>query len=207
MYVPKSFAEEDRQTLHGLIRQASFAALVTAAGGAPEATHLPLVLDTEAGEHGRLLGHVARANGHWRTFDGDTEALCIFSGPHAYISPNWYASDNMVPTWNYAAVHAYGRPRVIDEPQKVIAVLERLAADNESAATGNWTLDRMDERIMRGMLKGIVAFEMPIERMQGKFKMSQNRKPEDVRGAIDGLRGLVDATAAAVAAEMEKRLS
>lgn len=207
MYVPTVFAEDDPATLVGLMRGASFATLITSSGGAPTATHLPLLLDEAEASAGRLLGHVARANDHWRDFDGATEALAIFQGPHAYISPSWYESENMVPTWNYAAVHAYGRPRVIEDPDAVLAVLARLVATYESDATGNWSMAKGDAEIMRGMTKGIVAFEMPIERVEGKWKMSQNRKPEDARGAIAGLRRLGDPEAAAVAADMEARMA
>jgi transcriptional regulator len=207
MYVPTIFAEDDPAELTSLMRAASFAALVTTVDGRPAATHLPLVLDQDSGTPGRLLGHVARANDHWKSFDGTNEALAIFSGPHAYISPSWYESANMVPTWNYAAVHVYGRPRVIEDTDAVLALLARLVGTYESDATGNWSMDKSDSEIMRGMTKGIVAFEMPIERMEGKWKMSQNRKPVDARGAIEGLRGLGDAEAIAVAEIMEARIA
>lgn len=215
MYVPKPFSEDDPETLRGLISSAAFATLLTSRDGVPLASHVPLVLDggdagsegqTDMPTRGRLLGHLARANDHWRDFDGTAEALAIFHGPHAYISPNWYESPDMVPTWNYAAVHAYGRPRIIDDAEAALAVLARLTATFESDATGNWSMDAMQPGLASGMLKGIVAFEMPVERLEGKWKMSQNRKPEDAKGAIAGLRALGDPEANAVADAMQARL-
>ena len=208
MFIPKQYEETDAQVLRAFMRRESFAMLVTARDGIPVATHIPLYLDTESdgSGHGRLLGHMARANPQWRDFGGERQAMAMFWGPHAYISPNWYVSENLVPTWNYATVHAYGAPRVIKDADETIAVLRALTDTYESDATGNWSIDDMDEDVFTGMTKGIVAFEMPIERLQGKFKMSQNRKPQDSAGAAAGLRGMGGAMGDVVAAEMEARL-
>jgi transcriptional regulator len=210
MYVPKAFAEDNPDTLAALMRQASFATLLTSRDGVPLGSHIPLHLDQtgghSGGQPGRLLGHLARANDHWRDFDGETEALAIFQGPHAYISPNWYETPNMVPTWNYAAVHAYGAPRVIEDAEQTLAILNQLVEANESDATGNWSMQKPDADVLRGMLKGIVAFEMPLSRLEGKWKMSQNRKPQDARGAAEGLRQAGGPEAEVVAAAMEARI-
>jgi len=206
MYVPKHFIEDDREALAGIMNAASFATLVTARSGLPYATHLPLILDPDTGDNGTLLGHVARANDHWTLFDGKTQSLAIFTGINAYIGPNWYASANTVPTWNYMAVHAYGAPRIVDDAEAVLSILAKLTAANESDQTGNWTMDKMDQTILHGMLKGIVAFEMPIERIEGKAKLGQNKKPEDSRGAIDGLNQTGNPMAAQIADEMARRL-
>ncbi len=206
MYIPKHFAEDDPGTLSSVIKSASFASLITSNNGVPYATHLPLSLDTRNGDHGTILGHVARANDHWEQFDGETTALAIFTGINAYIGPNWYSSDNMVPTWHYMTVHAYGKPRVKKNPDDVLNILERLTADHESDASGNWTMDKMDPKILRGMLKGIVAFEMPIDRIEGKAKLGQNKKRGDRLGAIDGLNQTGESTSQKVASEMERRL-
>jgi transcriptional regulator len=206
MYVPKHFAETDAESISQTIRTARFASLVTAADNIPYATHLPLHLDVDKGENGTLLGHVARANDHWRHFDGETEALVIFTGINAYIGPNWYVSNNTVPTWNYLAVHAYGAPCIVEQPDDVLDILEKLTAENESDATGHWTMDKMDQNILRGMLKGIVAFEMPIKRIEGKSKLGQNKKPDDTRGAVYGLRQTNAPMATDIATEMERRL-
>jgi len=125
MYVPKHFAETDPATLVAFMRRHGFAMLYTAGPDGPTASHLPLLIEEEAGEAEpgtvRVAGHVARANGHWRAFDGETEALSVFWGPHAYISPGWYANPNLVPTWNYATVHAYGRPTVVEDADRCLA--------------------------------------------------------------------------------------
>lgn len=203
MYVPKHFKEDEPQALAAYIKEAPFATLVGVLDDAPFATHLPLHLSSGEEGNGVLYGHVARANPHWKTFDGEQEQLAVFTGPNAYVTPNWLGAKNAVPTWNYVAVHAYGDPRIIEDPEQVLEILARLARDHETAKTGFWTADKMDQDVLHGMLKGIVAFEMPISRMEGKRKMSQN-KPEAVqRSAISGLRQMDDPRASRVAEIME----
>ncbi len=197
MYLPPAFAVDDREQLRALIRDHGFGLLVTAVPTLV-ATHLPLEWDAGSGGDGRLLGHISAANMQWRTFDTDDEALAVFQGPHTYISPTWYKSEKAVPTWNYAAVHCYGRPRTLDDESKH-ALLTSLVAHYESSATGNWSMDDLPEDYAEKHMKGVVAFEMPIERMEGKMKMSQNRPAEDSQGVIDGLRGSGDAEASRVA--------
>ena len=116
MYVPTAFAETDEGKLHEFMQAYSFGLLVSTHGGEPFATHLPFLLDRNAGPHGTLVGHMARANPHWHDLEGQT-VLAVFSGPHAYISPTWYESENVVPTWNYVAVHAYGICRLVNDPE------------------------------------------------------------------------------------------
>jgi len=205
MYVPKHFEENDPEILAGLMRRFSFALLVTARDGAPVGSHIPLHLE-EDGANGTLLGHLARANDHWRQFDGETEAMAVFQGPHSYISPNWYVNDGLVPTWNYATIHAYGRPKAIEDPAETVDLLWRLVGDYEGEATGNWSMDRLSSKQVQAQIKGIVAFRMPIERLEGKFKMSQNRPAEDARGAAQGVRAAGGPDADMVAAEMEARV-
>jgi len=125
MYLPKPFREDDPARLHALIRAHGFATLISERDGEPFASHLPLLLDAERGPRGTLLGHMARANPQWRSFDQGRAALAIFHGPHCYVSPSWYANAPAVPTWNYAAVHAYGRPRVLEDGGEVRALLGR----------------------------------------------------------------------------------
>jgi transcriptional regulator len=184
MYVPKAFREDDQARLHGFLAAWSFALLVTDVDGVPGATHLPLVLDAGAGPHGTLIGHVARANPQWQTFDGTRQALAIFQGPHAYVSPNWYATTPAVPTWNYAAVHAYGRPRVLEGAAATRDAVSRLVAIHDPA----WRIADQPEEFIAGMLRGIVAFAMPIERLEGKLKLSQNRPAADRPGIVRALR-------------------
>ena len=204
MYTPKHFEENDPQILENLMFGFSFALLVTAQHGTPVGTHLPLLFEA-TGVNGMLVGHLARANNHWRQFDGGTEAMAVFQGPHSYISPNWYANDGLVPTWNYATIHAYGRPQVIEDSIETKDILARLVKANETDTTGNWSMSRLSSDEIKKQLKGIVAFRMPIDRLEGKFKMGQNRPPEDVLAAVKGLRAAGHADAEMVAAEMETR--
>jgi len=203
MYRPPHFDVTDIDALHRHMREQSFALMITTADGAPVASHVPLLLDTDAGGPGRLLGHVAKANPQWLAFDGETDALALFWGPHAYVSPTWYVSETMVPTWNYVTVHAYGRPRVLSDPADARDVLARLTGSYESAATGPWRMDSLPDEYVEKQLKGIVAFEMPIARLEGKFKLSQNRSDADRQGAIDGLEATGGADAEALARLMK----
>ena len=203
MYVPRHFSQDHVPTLHGLMARYGFATLVTTRDGAPFASHLPLLVDRECGEFGRLIGHMARANPQWRGFDGETEALAVFQGPHAYISPNWYESEQAVPSWNYAAVHAYGVPRIIEDHDAALAVLEALVAVHEGAGPAAWRIDSQTADYRDSQIRGIVAFEIPITRLEGKFKLSQNKSEADRLGAARGLRDSGDALAAELARMME----
>ena len=203
MYVPRHFSEDHLPTLQGLMAQYGFATLVTTRDGAPVASHLPLLVDRECGEFGRLIGHMARANPQWRGFDGKTQALAVFQGPHAYISPRWYESEQAVPTWNYAAVHAYGAPRIIEDHDAALAVLEALVAVHEGAGPAAWRIDSQTADYRDSQIRGIVAFEIPITRLEGKFKLSQNKSEADRLGAARGLRDSGDALAAELARMME----
>lgn len=176
MYVPKHFAVEDRGALDAVIRANLFGLLVGELEGSPFATHLPFLLDGD-----RLLSHFARGNPHWKSIDGQTEMLAVFSGPHAYVSPRWYESEQAVPTWNYTAVHVYGAPRVIEDVGQVRELLDRLVVEYEG---DTWSLEGQEADFTDRMSRGIVAFEMPIERIEGKFKLSQNRPDGDRRRVI-----------------------
>jgi transcriptional regulator len=215
MYTPDHFAEKEVAALHALVRAHAFALLATARlGDAPLATHLPLVLDAERGELGTLVGHVARANPHWRAFDGKTPALAVFSGPHAYVSARWYPSARQVPTWNYVAVHASGVPRVIDDPARVFELLRALMAEHEAAlpaaarplGKGPRELADIPFAHLDKLMRSVVAFELPIERLEGKRKLSQNKKPAERRALIAGLRAAGGADADAVAEAMAATL-
>lgn len=189
MYIPKHFEQADLPACHDLIEMFSFGTLISQADGVPYATHLPFLLNRDQGEFGALLGHVALANPHWRAFtDGASDSLAIFQGPHGYISPSWYVNGPAVPSWNYVVVHAYGAPRLIDDPDAVEQLLGRLTAREEAGAQQPWTMDSVDKKFLAGMQRGIAAFEIPITRLQGKWKLSQNRKTEDRQGVITALR-------------------
>ena len=205
MYVPSHFAEDDPAILHGLIRDHSFGLLVSVIDGAPFASHLPFLLDSEAGDHGTLVAHMARANPHWRAFAEGGESMVVFHGPHAYITPSWYAPGNNVPTWNYVAIHAYGVARVIDDPAAARAVPERLTARHEAGFADPWRLADQDPRFIDGMLRGIVAFEIPIARLEGKAKLSQNKTAADRTGVIAALAATGRADDEALAKMMAAR--
>ncbi len=200
MYTPRHYNIDDPAVLSDFMRAQSFALLVTATDAAPVASHIPLLLQEAGDGKAKLLGHLAKANPQWQAFDGETEAMAVFWGPHAYISPNWYETEKKkVPTWNYVTVHAYGKPTVIDDPEAVRQGQVDLVDTYESDATGNWSMDDMPDDYAGKMLKGIVAFEMPIDRLEGKFKLSQNRSAEDAKGVIKGLQASGDAEAMEVA--------
>lgn len=184
MYQPKHFQMTDLAAMHEVMRRNDFATLVSAADGEIVATHLPFML-SEGGEAGlgRLRAHMARANDHWRQFDGATEALVIFQGVHGYISPAWYDSPRSVPTWDYVAVHAYGTPRVIDEPAAVLAMLHDLVHVHEDRRATPWRSENLEPGYLEGMAKAVVAFEIPISRLEGKEKLGQNRPAEQANVA------------------------
>jgi transcriptional regulator len=183
MYVPNAFRADDRAALYDLIERYGFGTLVSVLDGAPFATHLPILLDRGRGV---LLGHVARANPHGRALGNAAEALLIFQGPHAYVSPSWYATAPAVPTWNYAAVHVYGVPRLLDEAE-LRDLLDRLVSRYEAGRERPWTMD-LPPDYLRKMLQAIIGFEVPIERIEGKFKLNQNRSSEDRAGVVQALR-------------------
>lgn len=188
MYVPPYFDLRDTDAARALMRARSFATLVsTGEDGAPFVTHLPLLHEDDGSPHGKLVGHVARPNPHWTLFGRGTPTLAVFHGPHAYISPNWYTSPNLVPTWNYTAVHAYGTPRILTEDAVALTVVERLAAYFEASLPEPWSTARLPPGNALAQMKGIVAFEMPIDRLQAKAKVGQNRQASDQRSAAAAL--------------------
>lgn len=206
MYTPTFHREEDLARIHALMRDYSFAVLVTSGSADIEATHLPIVFDPEGGPHGTLRGHMARANDQWRRFGLGVEALVIFQGPHTYISPRWYVPEPPgLPSWNYTAVHAYGEPRVLEDVADQRAVLEELAAKYEAAFPQPWRMTDEPEQYVAGRSQHIVAFDMRITRLEGKAKLGQNKTAEDRVGVIAGLRGLGEPGGVAVAALMEER--
>ncbi len=181
MYTPAHFAETDPARLFDFIEANSFGLLVSQVGGLPFATHLPLVLDRTAGPHGTLLGHVARANPQWRELGGQT-ALAVFSGPHAYVSPSWYEAEQVVPTWNYVAVHAYGPVEVVEGEDAVREIVQAAVRVYERAMPRPWSFDATTV-FARRMLGQIVGFRMTIARIEGKWKLNQNH-PAERRGRV-----------------------
>ncbi|HEY7491019.1 MAG TPA: FMN-binding negative transcriptional regulator [Candidatus Tectomicrobia bacterium] len=204
MYIPKLFREDNLDTLHTLMREYSFATLITQHNGAPFASHLPFLLQTDAGPYGTLVGHMARANPQWQDFATGQEALVIFQGPHAYISPSWYAVHPSVPTWNYAVAHAYGSPQVIDSGTALYEVLQALVQTYEAPSPRPWALDVPDD-YLHHMMRGIVGFHMRITRLEGKYKLSQNRPAQDYPRIVEALQQQGDALSTDVAALMRQR--
>lgn len=187
MYIPKAFQEQSLEVLHGLIRNYNFATLVSSAEGMAHASHLPFLLDPEGGPRGTLVTHMARANKQWRGFTDGREVMVIFQGPHCYISPSWYRNKVTVPTWNYAVAHIYGRPTLIEDPAKLRDMMARLVAQHESNNPRPWSIETAAP-IMEKQLQGIVAFEIPILRIEGKFKFNQNLPIADREGVIEALQ-------------------
>ena len=203
MYVPKHFAEDDPATLAAYIRANPFATIVSLLDGELIASHVPVLLEGAAEAGGRLVGHVARANPHWRAFDRTAESLVIFAGPHAYVSPAWYNETPAVPTWNYTAVHVYGAVRAIEDPQAILPVIDRLIATFDSQGYGP---DSVPPDYRVSMARGTVGFELTISRVDGKAKLSQNRPVEDRRSVAHHLSQSEDATEQSLAELMQTHL-
>lgn len=207
MYTPSAFAESRLDVLHAFMRATPFATLVTDDGDAPFASHIPLHLAAD-GEHpnGVLVGHVARGNPHWRLAATARTSLAIFAGPHAYVSPSWYPGKathhREVPTWNYTVVHAYGRLEAFDDPAALLRLLEHLTDAREAHRADRWRVSDAPDDYVRTQLRGIVGLRLPIARIEGKWKLGQNRPAEDRVGAADGLETEGDANARAVGAAM-----
>jgi transcriptional regulator len=188
MYIPASFDVSDERILGSFIDRYAFATLITPSSAGLIASHIPITLRKREGR-GYLIGHVARANNQWRAFDGRAEALAIFHGPHAYVSPTWYATAPAVPTWNYAAVHAYGKPAASEDRDFTKAALVELVAKYESSRSNPWRAESLAPDFFDKLASAIVAFEMPIDRIEGKFKLGQNRSREDRLRMLAGLDG------------------
>ena len=202
MYIPAAFAETDPERLAALIGDYNFGLLVTAGAQGLFATHLPFVADP-ARPLERLHAHMAKANPQWRDVGEGLDALAIFQGPHAYVSAAWYAN-RRVPTWNYTAVHVYGRLRILHRPEEVLDVLARTVAHQEAHRAAPWRIEDQPEGYIRGMANGVVALELEVERVEGKAKLSQNVPRADQEGALAGLLREADALSLATAAAMRR---
>lgn len=187
MYIPEHFAETDVPTLHEFMRRHSFATLVTQHDGLPFASHLPLSLDSRIGTQGAVLGHMARNNNQWQDFADGAEVLVMFQGMNAYVSPSWYEQNPMsVPTWNFTAVHAYGKARILSEDE-LVSTLHLLVDENEKALPSPWKFE-LTQVMRERMLGAIVGFEISLSRIEGKFKLSQNRSVQDRKNVIAQLQ-------------------
>ena len=191
MYLPSHFAEPRVDVMHDLIRAHPFGTLVVLTSGGLDANHIPFEVDPEPAPFGTLRGHLARANPAWKHFSPQVDALVIFQGAHTYISPSWYASKKehgkVVPTWNYAVVHASGPLRVIDNRAWVRRFVEQLTDRHEAPRSDPWKVTDAPEDFIDTMTKAIVGIEVPIVQLAGKWKVSQNRPREDRAGVAHGL--------------------
>lgn len=207
VYLPQHFAETDTGAMHRLIREFPLGVLITLGAEGLAANHVPFVLDARTGGHGRLLGHVARSNAVWYDHDPDRDALVVFQSVEAYISPNWYPTKRetheVVPTWNYAVVHAYGRIVVHDDATWVRGQAGMLTKRQEASQPTPWKMADAPPAYTVANLEQIVGIEIPIARLIGKVKASQNRRDADRAGAIAGLRGTGDPGDAAMAELMD----
>jgi transcriptional regulator len=221
MYVPNHFAEQRLDVLHETINRIGFGSLVSLAAGTGGrqslyASHIPMHVEERAGTFGVLRGHLAKANGQWRTYDGGVPFLAMFVGAEGYISPSLYPSKRehgrVVPTWNYIAVHAHGTPEFFEDPQRLHQLVSMLTGLYEDERDAPWHVTDAPVSYIGDQLKGIVGFEMPIDEIQGKWKLSQNRTLEDRLGVVDGLRAegsearpLADAVAEALGERLAPR--
>jgi transcriptional regulator len=209
MYNPPHFQEERTDVLQQLIREHTLAAVVTMGPEGLIANHVPLILDAEAGALGTLRGHVSRMNPQWRDSLPHIAALAIFQGPSAYITPSWYPSKEqtgrVVPTYNYVVVHAHGSLKTYEDPELLLRNVRALTELHEASFAERWSVDDAPADFIRGQLKGIVGIEIPISRLEGKWKVSQNRVPADRQGVIDGLRSAGDVKSLAMADQVASR--
>lgn len=201
MYIPEHNKNENWDEIKDFIRQNSFGILVNRYESKPWATHIPLELEVNENGKDILVGHIAKANPQWKAFSENEEVLCIFNGPHAYVSSSWYKEEE-VPTWNYIAVHVYGKPKILDEAT-VMASLHRLVDKHEMGSTSPISLQNMSPKTLR-QVKGVVGFQIEITTIQAKYKLSQNRENDHER-IIEELGKRQDAGSKAISDHMKRR--
>jgi len=208
MYIPKLYQVTDEAVITRFIQQNSFAALVSCDQQIPVATHLPLELVQNTSGEKFLHGHMARANRHWQTFNSESEVLAIFSGSHTYVSARWYNQVN-VPTWNYMVVHVYGQPRLVTDHNELYAMLKQLVNRYEANAVTDkpYKLETLPQDYVEKEMRGIVGFQIKINRIEAKFKLSQNRQQQDYDHVIAELQKSEDGNALAVAQAMAENRS
>jgi len=192
MYIPNAFEITDPCKVGEVISANSFATLISKDGDSLFASHLPFLYKPKQGAKGKLISHMARANRHWQLFHEKEEALVIFNGPHAYISPTWYAAEVAVPTWNYVTIHVYGTPKIMETDAELSAVLDETVKKHEARLPNPWTPNLPDE-LNAKLHQAIVGFEIEITRIEAKFKLGQNRSKEDQEKMFQTLQNSGDA--------------
>jgi transcriptional regulator len=204
MYTPKKFAQSDPAQLLGFIRDNHFGLLLTFTNEHGfRGSHLPFLIEESAGRY-KAFAHMAEANPQWPELAGHPQVMIVFTGPHAYVSPNWYTKDGYVPTWNYTAAHAYGRASVVTDPERCTALTEQMVRAHERGE-GAWTAARLDAERFASLQRRIVHIEVDIERIEGKFKLSQDKPEPERRAVIAGLEADGSPSALAVAELMRKQ--
>ena len=209
-YLPPHFEENDTAVLHTLVREHPLSTWIVQHRGELLVNHIPFLLDPARGEHGTLVGHVARANPVWQALAEGAGSVAVFTGPQAYVSPNWYPSKHAhgkaVPTWNYAIVHAHGVPLAFEDPVRVLDVVRRLTQTHEAGQARPWQVADAPADYIANLLKVIVGIEIPVQRWVGKRKVSQNRPSADQQGVVAGLNAQGSEAAARMAALVQNRI-
>jgi transcriptional regulator len=203
MYNPPSFKRNKLNDLHNFIEKYNFATLITNSNKGLVASHIPLLLDRSRGSFGTLIGHFARANPHFKSFQKGEDILCIFYGPHTYISAAWYVEEIDVPTWNYTVVHARGRAKIFEDNKDLERIVQATVKFHERNRTPPWTF-KMPDNEKTSLMKAIVGFEIKIKEIEGKFKLSQNRTQKDRLGVMAGLSSQQDENSQAILAMMKE---
>jgi len=211
MYVPKHHEETDVSVLHALVKAHPLGTWVTHGEGELIVNHIPFLLDATRGKHGTLFGHVARANRVWQSYSTTVNSIVVFQGAEAYITPSWYPSKHAhgkaVPTWNYTVVHAHGLPRVIEDREWLLAHLNQLTDVHEAEQALPWKVSDAPQEFTDRLLQAIVGIEIPIERLVGKWKVSQNRPDPDKLGVVAGLLARDDAWSREMATLVNQHVS
>ncbi len=187
LYIPKAHLVEDRKFLHDFMDEFSFADLITATPTL-RITHIPTFIDRTAGKYGTVFGHISRQNPQSQTLDGSHDAVIVFRGPHGYISPTWYAKTDVVPTWNFAVVHASGKLRPVADRKPLLDLLAKLIDKNEDYTKSGYSFAKLPDNYKFGLMAGIIGFAMEIETIEGKFKLGQERSDGDKQGVLKNLQ-------------------
>lgn len=206
MYIPSAFAMTDPAKIGNVINAHSFGQLISRDGNSVFASHLPFIYQPQEGPHGRLISHMARANRHWQLFREEEETLAIFNGPHAYISPSFYVTEVAVPTWNYVTIHVYGKARLMETEAELRHILDETVQKHEAGQPNPWTTSRLPSETESKLHQAIVGFEIEITRIEGKFKLGQNRSAEDREKMLKSLQSSPDPDSQHLAAFIHREL-